>query len=231
MIMVAIFVAFMFISLVLVDLGLEKWKVWQSARASRLPASVMTLAFDPLYQIPEGVHFSNAHTWSRPDPAGGLEIGADALITHAVGPVRRIVLPKVGDQVAAGQPLFGLERDGRSITVPSPFTGTVLGVNFHLEKEPELLNSDPFGRGWVCSLTPTHVDEHPVSMLFGEKAAIWAERESARFREFVFAHIPPTFALGATSHDGGLPAIGCLAELDAKAWNAFEAEFLQSKQP
>jgi hypothetical protein len=132
--------------------------------------------------------------------------------------------------VAAGQPLFRMERDRRSITVPSPFTGNVLSVNSRLEEQPGLLNSDPFGNGWVCSITPTHVDEHPARMLFGEKAIMWAESEFNRLREFVFAQISPDFALGATIQDGGLPAVGCLAELDEKAWGAFEAEFLQSRQ-
>jgi len=228
--MVAIFVAIMFVSLVLVDLGLEKWKVWQAARASHRLANVAALGLGALGQIPEGVYLSDAHAWSRPNPAGGLQIGADSLIAYAVGAVRRIILPQVGDQVATGEPLFRLERDGRSVTVRSPFTGSVHAVNSRLEEEPGLINSDPYGRGWVCSVTPTCVDEKPTSMLFGEKAAMWAEREFNRLRDFVFAQMPPDFALGTTSQDGGLPAIGCLAELDAKAWIAFEDEFLRSRQ-
>ena len=97
--------------LVLTDLAVEKWRVWRgrTPRWPRVPAAeAMAYGFEALCQIPEGVYLANQHTWVKPDPAGGLEMGADALIVRAVGAVRRIILPKVGDQVTAGQPLFRL---------------------------------------------------------------------------------------------------------------------------
>ena len=90
--MVAIFVAFMFLSLVLTDLGVEKWKAWKAARALRRAKSEPAISLEALWQVPEGVYLSNAHTWFRADPAGGLEIGADPLIGRAIreDPGRRV---------------------------------------------------------------------------------------------------------------------------------------------
>jgi glycine cleavage system H protein len=227
--MVAIFVAFMFVSLVLTDLAIVKWQAWRVAHAARATtrrAGVMAYEFEALYQVPEGVHLSNQHTWVRPDPTGGLEIGADALIARAVGAVRRIILPKIGDQVAAGQPLFRLEHNGCAVTIPSAMTGRVMAVNDRLVDHPELLSSDPYGSGWICYLSPTGVEDSAPSVRFGEQAATWLKKEFARFQEFIFAQISPDLALGITSQDGGLPAAGCLVELGPKAWNAFEANFL-----
>ena len=144
--MVAIFVAFMFVSLVLLDLGIEKWKAWRLAHPARATVRVareMAYGLAALCQVPEGVHLASQHTWIKPDPTGGLEMGADALIVRAVGAVRRIILPKVGDQVTAGQPLFRLEHNGRVVTIPSAMTGRVMAVNNRLASEPELLSSDP----------------------------------------------------------------------------------------
>jgi glycine cleavage system H protein len=227
--MVAIFVALMFISLVLTDLVLAKWQAWRAAHpvwAARPAAEAMAYALEPLCQIPEGVHLADQHIWVRPDPAGGLAMGADALIVRAVGAVRRIILPKVGDQITAGQPLFRLEHNGCSATVPSAMTGRVMAVNTRLLKEPELLNSDPYGSGWVCYLTPTRVEAPLPKVRFGEQAAMWLENEFMRFQEFIFAQLSPDPALGVTSLDGGLPAPGCLRELGPAAWSAFEAKFL-----
>jgi glycine cleavage system H protein len=225
--MVAIFVAFMFVSLVLTDFGFEKWKIWRAARATRPSTSVMEFELEALLQVPEGVHLSGAHTWFRPDPAGGLEIGADPLITHAVGAVQRILLPQPGEQVTAGQPLFRLERNGRSISVPSSITGKVMSVNSRLQDQPGLLNADPYGSGWVCHVTPTAIGIVAPNMRFGEKAILWLESEFTRLHEFLSTQVSPEFALGATSQDGGLPAPGCLNELDKAAWIAFETEFLK----
>jgi glycine cleavage system H protein len=226
--MVAIFVAFIFVALILTDLGVQKFKAWQAARATLVPAGLAALKGEALWELPDGIHLSDAHTWFRPDPAGGLEIGADRFITHAVGAVRRIILPERGEHVTAGQPLFRIEHDSRSVTIPSTLTGKVVAVNGLLHEKPELLTFDPYGRGWVCQLAPTSVGAAPA-MRFGEKAIQWLESEFSRLREFLFAQASQEFALGATSQDGGYPASGCLGELDERAWSAFQTEFLKSK--
>jgi glycine cleavage system H protein len=225
--MVAIFVALMFVGLVLTDLAVEKWQAWRMARAASRTIEFVPYGVPTLCQVPEGVHLSGAHTWFRPDPAGGLEIGADSLITYAVGAVRRIILPKPGEQVTAGRPLFRLEHNGRSVTIPSAITGRVMAVNTRLADEPELLSSDPYGSGWICQLTPTRMEDAAPRMRFGEEAVMWLENEFARFREFILGQISPDLALGVTSQDGGLPAVGSLGELGPTSWRAFEANFLK----
>lgn len=230
--MVAIFVAFMFVSMVLADLGVVKWKEWRAAgtaRAAQSEARVQVFLQEELWQVPEGIHLSGAHTWFKPDPAGGLEIGADPFIAHAIGAISRIVLPKPGDQVTMGRPLFQLERSGRSIAVPSTITGKVMAVNSRLEDHPGLLNSDPYGGGWVCHVTPTTIEAAAPTVRFGEKAILWLEGEFTRLGEFLSAQLPTEMPLGATSQDGGLPSSGCLNELDKAAWSAFEREFLKCK--
>ncbi len=227
--MVALFVAFMFVSLVLTDLALEKWRVWRAAHAAppaRPRIEALGYGFEELCRVPEGVHLAPQHTWFRANPAGGLEMGADALIVRAVGSVRRIILPKVGDQITAGQPLFRLEHNGCSATIPSAMTGRVMAVNTRLAGEPELLNQDPYGSGWVCYLTPTRVEEPFPNVRFGEQAALWLQSEFKRFQEFILGHVTPDLALGVTSQDGGIPTLGCLSELGPAAWSAFEAKFL-----
>jgi glycine cleavage system H protein len=226
--MVAIFVALMFVGLVLTDLGVEKWRARQAARRA-LPAR-SNLRWPELglwCKLPAGVHLSPEHAWFKPDYSGMLEVGADALIAHAIGVARRVVLPKIGEQVTVGQPLFRLERDGRGITIPSAVTGRVLAVNSHLADHPELLSSDPYGSGWVCCLSPVQKDQQTIAMRFGEKAILWLENEFVRFREFIAAQAAPDLALGLTSQDGGLPAVGCLAELAPTTWREFETQFLR----
>jgi glycine cleavage system H protein len=226
--MVAIFVALTFVCLVLTDLGVEKWQAWRVAHPgrARTRAAIMVSGLDVWCRVPEGVHLANQHTWVKPNPTRSCGIGADALIARAVGTVYRIILPKVGDQVSAGQPLCRLEHNGRAVTIPSAITGQVTAVNSRLIDQPELLSSDPYGSGWICYLNPTPVQEPAPSLRFGEQAARWLENEFVRFREFISAQSSPDLALGVTSQDGGFPAVGCLGELDPTAWSAFEADFL-----
>jgi len=233
--MVAIFVALMFVGLVLVDVILQRIEARRVAAASYAvtapmsrPAGMGIVSGFP-GRIPRGVYLSEDHTWFKPDPAGGVQVGADALVAHAVGAADRVLLPRVGDQVTAGQPLFHLMRDDRVLTILSSITGKVVAVNDCLQEHPELLAGEPYGAGWVCAVTPSRLEEPSRSMRFGEKAAAWLETEFDRFCEFVSARMSPDLAVGVTSQDGGLRAAGPLTQVDHVAWSAFEREFLRSR--
>lgn len=223
--MVAVMVALMFVGLILTDFAVQKYRVWRIARATGPVEDADSSALQGLWQLPEGLTLSNAHTWLRSSPGIGVEVGADAFVLHALGAVREVVLPRPGDQVSAGQALFRLVRDRRSITVPSAITGKVSAANTRLTNDPGLLKCDPYGRGWICRITPTATPAEP-NVRLGDKAALWLEDEFLRLREFLSGQVPTGLALGATSQDGGLPSSGCLAELNETGWTEFEKQFL-----
>jgi glycine cleavage system H protein len=213
--MVALFVALMFIGFLLVDRIVQWLRTRQSAVATALP-----------WTVPEGLYLSEEHTWFRPDSSGGVRVGADGLLAHALGVVEKVVLPKLGDQVKPGQPLFHLEYQGCDLKVPCSIAGKVVALNPRLEKRPELAAKDPYGSGWICAITPAQSNGGSGAMRSGEKAAAWLEREFHRFREFLSTQISPDLAVGLTSQDGGLLAVGALTQLDRGVWSAFESEFL-----
>jgi glycine cleavage system H protein len=233
--MVAVFVALMFVGLVLTDLGVEKWRARraqqpaEAAPATRHPAMPSGLGLEALCTVPEGLSLGDQHAWFEPDFAEGFRVGADALIAHVVGAMSGIMLPKVGDLISVGQPLFRLENHGRTLAIPAAIEGRVTGVNTCLADHPDLFSSDPYNHGWVCHLTPTHRNGQTVHMRAGKSARHWMEGEFIRLQEFLFGQIAPDVALGATSQDGGTPTFGCLGELDQTAWSNFEAEFLRRK--
>jgi len=230
--MVAIFVALMFVSLILVDLLMEKAHARRLARSlatervmpRRLPFNLGDLDHWP--PLPEGVYLTEGHTWLLPQKQGAFRAGADSLIALALGAVGRVAPPKVGQDVLEGAPLFQLEREGRVLTVPSPVTGRVISVNGELQDQPDLVVRDPYGEGWVCSVLPTRIHQDKPVMRAGAKALAWLEREAGRFSEFLWVRFPSEIELGATIQDGGVPAPGVLTDFDASAWDAFEREFL-----
>ena len=219
--MVALFVALMFVCFVLVDL------VVQRLEARRAAVSVSAVL--PC-NVPRGFHLSEGHTWSHPDSSVGVRVGADALLAHALGAVEKVVAPKLGELVRAGQPLFRLDYRGFGLEVPSSITGRVVALNPSLVKRPELVAKDPYGSGWICAITPTQPDGSSEGMRSGEKAVAWLEQEFHRFREFLSMQVPPDLSLSVTYPDGGLPAVGSLAQLSQGAWQAFEAEFLRPQR-
>jgi glycine cleavage system H protein len=219
--MVALFVASMFIGFLLVDL------IVQSLR-TRQPA--FSTAADLPWKVPKDFYLSEGHTWFHPDSSVGLRVGADALVARALGAVEKVVLPNLGEQVRAGQPLFQLQYHGCDLKIPSSITGRVAALNPGLGKRPELVAQDPYGSGWICAITPTQSEGGSGGVRSGEKAAAWLEQEFHRFREFLSLQVPPDPTLSLSYPDGGLPAVGCLTHLGRGGWRAFEAEFLRSQR-
>jgi glycine cleavage system H protein len=216
--MVALFVALMFIGFLLVDL------IVQSLQARR---AALSAPVGLPWNVPKGFYLSEEHTWSHPDSSVGVRVGADALVAHALGTVEKVVLPKLGEMVKAGEPLFHLESHGHTLKILSSITGHVAALNPGLEKRPELVVKDPYGSGWICAINPTQPNGLSEGVRSGAKAAAWLEREFHRFREFLSVQVSPDLALSVTYPDGGLPAVGSLTHLAGGGWRAFETQFLR----
>jgi len=206
----------MFIGFLLVDVILQRVR-----RKAPVPTEFAS-------SIPPGFYISEGHSWSHPDSSLGIRVGADALVVHALGTVEKVTLPKLGGLVEAGQPLFRLERQGCGFNVQSSITGRVVALNTVLATRPESVAKEPYGSGWICAITPTQSDGSSESMRCGQKAALWLEREFHRFREFLSTQVTPDITAAVTYPDGGLPAVGSLAELPVSGWRAFEGAFLEA---
>ena len=237
--MVAIFVALMFIGLVLIDLLVQRLEArrartgefaWNLARGDERPLSLAQRQAAPApWSVPEGVHVSEGHAWFRSEGQSELLTGADALVGQVLGTASSVIPPEVGSQVKAGRPLFQVKVNGRVMALASPVTGTVVAVNRRLKECPGLVADEPYGEGWVCAILPTlpELKEGAAEWQSGTRAAAWLELEFDRLRKFVLGQIAPDPALGLTSPDGGLPARGCLTQFDGSVWSAFEREFLR----
>jgi len=217
--MVALFVAVMFIGFVVLDLVVRRFEGRRAAVPAGLP-----------WKVPRGFYLSDGHTWSHPDSSVGVRVGADALLAHAMGAVEKVIAPKLGDLVKAGQPLFRLEYRGCGVEIPSSITGQVVALNPGLAERPGLVAKDPYGSGWICAITPTRPDARSGGTRSGDKAVAWLEEEFHRFREFLSMQVSPDLAVSVTYPDGGLPAVGSLTQLGLSGWHAFEREFLRPQR-
>jgi glycine cleavage system H protein len=211
----------MFIGFVLVDFFVQRLEARRAAAAA--PA-------DRLWNVPQGFYLSESHTWFRPDASSGVRVGADALVAHALGAVEKVVAPKLGAMVEAGQPLFYLENHGSGLEIDGSITGQVVAVNSNLESRPQLVAKDPYGSGWICAITPSKPADTDAGLRSGAKAAAWLEQEFHRLREFLSLQVAPDLALSATRLDGGLPTVGSLTHLPPEGWCAFEEEFLRPRR-
>ena len=103
--------------------------------------------------IPEDLRYTAEHEWVAPGTAT-VKVGITHFAQDALGDIVFVQLPDPGTEVEAGQP-FGEVESTKSVSeIYSPFAGTVVARNDQLADEPELINTDPYGAGWLVQIEP-----------------------------------------------------------------------------
>ena len=110
--------------------------------------------------IPAELRYSSDHEWVRVDGATAT-IGITEYAQDALGDVVFVEMPDTGLAVAAGESFSEVESTKSVSGIYAPITGAIAEVNAELESQPELLNSDPYGAGWICRIAisdPSELD-------------------------------------------------------------------------
>lgn len=109
-------------------------------------------------QVPQQLRYSRDHEWVSLDGTRA-RIGITDYAQDALGDVVYVQVPTQGATVAAGDS-FGEVESTKSVSdVYAPVAGTVVAVNDALADSPELLNSDPYGAGWICEIECSDVSQ------------------------------------------------------------------------
>jgi CheY-like chemotaxis protein/glycine cleavage system H lipoate-binding protein len=158
------------------------------------------------YCVPGGAFLSDGHAWARIEPSGQLRAGLDDFARKALSPLEGVELPRPGQAVERGEPLFAVVRGSRRAHFAAPMSGKVVQVNEALADDPTLLTRSPYGKGWVCVLQPKDLAGELGSLRIGAPVVAWYREEIARLRRTKGELLAPV----ATSDE----------------WAAFEQEFL-----
>ena len=105
--------------------------------------------------IPADLKYGQDHMWARPGPNGGLvRVGLTDFAQGSLGDVVDVSLPGPDETVDAGQPCGDIESVKSVNDLIAPVSGTVRRRNDELANAPELINSDPYGQGWMFEIEP-----------------------------------------------------------------------------
>lgn len=102
--------------------------------------------------IPAELRYASSHEWIRLEDDGTAYVGISEHAQEAMGDLVYVELPEVGVTFAAGDEAGVVESVKAASDIYSPVTGEVVAVNEALEDEPELVNRDPYGDGWLFQL-------------------------------------------------------------------------------
>ena len=104
--------------------------------------------------VPGDLRYTRSHEWVRTLPDGSVEIGITDHAQGALGDLVFVEVPETGRQVSGGDAFAVVESVKAASDVYSPIGGEVLAGNDALAAQPELVNQEPYGQGWIARLRP-----------------------------------------------------------------------------
>ncbi len=99
---------------------------------------------------PDNLRYSSDHEWVKLEENNRVRIGITDYAQDALGDIVFVDLPEVGADVTTGQSISEVESTKSVSDIYAPVNGVVVEVNNDLGEEPERLNADPYGDGWIC---------------------------------------------------------------------------------
>jgi glycine cleavage system H protein len=127
--------------------------------------------------IPEDLKYTKSHEWVRTLSSGQVEIGITDHAQSSLGDLVFVEVPALERKLAAGEACAVVESVKAASDVYSPVTGRVIARNEQLVEKPELLNSDPYGTGWLMRVELDRGSAVPGLLTPGEYAQFLKESE------------------------------------------------------
>ena len=125
--------------------------------------------------VPDDLRYTAEHEWVLLNAEGTVRIGVTDYAQKQLGDVVYIQLPRLGDSVAAGQPVGEIESTKSVSDVFAPVEGEIVARNEALEDSPDLVNSDPYGAGWMIEVKPAQPAAVDSLMIAEEYRALIGE--------------------------------------------------------
>jgi len=110
-------------------------------------------------EIPGDVLFLKSHEWARREDNGNVTVGISEHAQAQLGDLVYVELPSVGDAIDAGNAAAVVESVKAASDVYSPVSGSVVAINEALADNPEIINGDAWGDGWIFVIKPSDPSE------------------------------------------------------------------------
>ena len=165
------------------------------------------------------------HAWIRTTPDGYAVVGVDDFAQSVVGRIDAISLPRLLTRVKQGEAAWRLKRGDRTLPMISPVSGWVVEKNDAIVRDPSLVNSAPFGEGWLFKVKPYKLAAELRNLLAGREARRWQDAVRGHLQGF-FSGTPALYM-----QDGGVLLHGLADRCSEDEWEKLTSEFFLSPNP
>lgn len=129
------------------------------------------------YGFVKELYYTIEHSWAKVMPDGSARIGITDFAQKSLGPIIGLELPKKNDAIVQMASFGAIESSKIVSDLYAPLSGIVKEVNRNLFDDPELINLDPFGDGWIIDIFPDNLEEELEKLMSGDAAIKWIRGE------------------------------------------------------
>ena len=134
------------------------------------------------YDMPDELYYTTDHAWVR-EEGKRIRIGVTDFMQQMAGEITFIRVPRAGKEMEEGKTLCTVQSGKWAGKILVPLQCVVVDVNKDLAANPQLLNEDPYGRGWIAVLEPKDLAGGLAKLLKGDRVTEWLKGEIAKHRK------------------------------------------------
>lgn len=165
------------------------------------------------------------HTWMRLTEDGDALVGIDDFAQSLIGSIDGVELPRLLKRVEQGNVAWYVRHNHRIVPLVSPLSGRVIEKNEMVLHNPSLVNSSPYGDGWLLRIKPRRIKTQLHNLLTGKHAQQWLEHARQQLIR-IFSATPALMY-----QDGGVIVKDLSDRISEEEWRMLEIEFLRCGEP
>jgi len=159
------------------------------------------------------------HTWARETEDGDVIVGVDDFAQSLIGSVEKLELPRLLRSVEQGKVAWTVRHGARALPMVCPVSGRVIEKNEMVLANPGLVNTTPYGDGWLIRVRPRRFPAESHNLITGRSASQWVDGARARLAGF-FSGTPVLMY-----QDGGVMLTDLADRCSDEEWNRLIHEF------
>lgn len=129
------------------------------------------------YDMPDDLYYHKDYCWVKIEEDDLMRVGMIDFAQREAGDITYVDLPFEGDEIQVNETCGKIQSAKWIGKLVAPLSGQIVEVNYDLESDATLINSDCYGNGWIFTLAPSNMGEELSGLMKGPDAVSWLEKE------------------------------------------------------
>lgn len=129
------------------------------------------------YDLPDELYYHEEHSWARVEDDGTVTVGMSDFFQQQAGEIVFVDLPEEEDEVEQGEICGNIQSSKWVGKLYAPVSGEITSINEDLEDDVTAINNDPYGEGWILTISPSNLEDDLSNLQHGDDVEPWIHEQ------------------------------------------------------